>query len=734
MSNKENTQEYSKDTLRIQIVDFKDNPIENAEVRLIGIKNAEKYDVALNERTNINGEVIFDKIEKLRENTQSFEIRINHPDYQMKPKDNYRRICRSYEYGRLCRATFEPKLSNFAVQKVIIDNKFLLKDIGHTITKNFYKPNDKIMLKAEYDTNKVKHNEIKWGYKKLTTNDYDKQGKATDVDYILFSNLDSYIPTNIPTTQKIDKPLSYNNDTLQLSKTDSINLNIPQKWLNKSVAIFAYKHNPHWKVCQIIKVNDYPQIVIDGTHSEVLRANKNATLTQGEQRFSQEMQTLNAQAKILGWGTSYLLQRLWHDNPQIPNNFKTKDKYAANKGLRYASSKDIIIDDSSLYGILSNFDEIKLKKLTYKQHIGDSIEYYAELDWDNLYLKFPMMKDLEPKILGKRQNSTTYIQENATHIITENFKNEIKDFLQNTTQRQEIANVFHNDSLAEKEFLVALILDKMQERENLHQNEFRVRDCTTLVPIDTNIIKDSKKEFIYNNQRLKLLTDCKPHEFARIHLQSYPLQDETFARYMGVDMKEGERWSNYWTGFQTMRKSQQEFNQLLDSSPYSKSTIALYAITGKFSIFYLPHKITIKRNGQQANYLECFIDELLCYIYDSFDFSDEPYQPVGMWDYNEVAFNQYESMQHLSVYKTYKDLPHFITAKFASMDTQRMEQDMNRAIEYSKKHNLYYIINQNYQDYQNNFHFGLDYRIFSKNAKVIEIKHNNCVNLKLGVL
>ncbi|WP_230197957.1 DUF6402 family protein, partial [Helicobacter cinaedi] len=703
-------------------------------VRLIGIKNAEKYDVALNERTNINGEVIFDKIEKLRENTQSFEIRINHPDYQMKPKDNYRRICRSYEYGRLCRATFEPKLSNFAVQKVIIDNKFLLKDIGHTITKNFYKPNDKIMLKAEYDTNKVKHNEIKWGYKKLTTNDYDKQGKATDVDYILFSNLDSYIPTNIPTTQKIDKPLSYNNDTLQLSKTDSINLNIPQKWLNKSVAIFAYKHNPHWKVCQIIKVNDYPQIVIDGTHSEVLRANKNATLTQGEQRFSQEMQTLNAQAKILGWGTSYLLQRLWHDNPQIPNNFKTKDKYAANKGLRYVSSKDIIIDDSSLYEILSNFDEIKLKKLTYKQHIEDSIEYYAELDWDNLYLKFPMMKDLEPKILGKRQNSTTYIQENATHIITENFKNEIKDFLQNTTQRQEIANVFHNDSLVEKEFFIALILDKMQERENLHQDKFRVRDCTTLVPIDTNIIKDSKKEFIYNNQRLKLLTDCKPHEFARIHLQSYPLQDETFARYMGVDMKEGERWSNYWTGFQTMRKSQQEFNQLLDSSPYSKSTIALYAITGKFSIFYLPHKITIKRNGQQANYLECFIDELLCYIYDSFDFSDEPYQPVGMWDYNEVAFNQYESMQHLSVYKTYKDLPHFITAKFASMDTQRMEQDMNRAIEYSKKHNLYYIINQNYQDYQNNFHFGLDYRIFSKNAKVIEIKHNNCVNLKLGVL
>lgn len=112
------------------------------------------------------------------------------------------------------------------------------------------------------------------------------------------------------------------------------------------------------------------------------------------------MQTLNTHAKILGWGTSYLLQRLWHDNPQIPNNFKTKDKYATNKGLCYASSKDIIIDDSRLYEILSNFDEIKLRKLPYKQHIGDSIGYYAELDWDNLYLKFPMMKDLETKILN----------------------------------------------------------------------------------------------------------------------------------------------------------------------------------------------------------------------------------------------------------------------------------------------------------------------------------------------
>ena len=32
MLNKENTQEYSKDTLRIQIIDSKNNPIKGAEV------------------------------------------------------------------------------------------------------------------------------------------------------------------------------------------------------------------------------------------------------------------------------------------------------------------------------------------------------------------------------------------------------------------------------------------------------------------------------------------------------------------------------------------------------------------------------------------------------------------------------------------------------------------------------------------------------------------------------
>ena len=184
MSDKQNIQEYSKETIRIRIRDMQDNPIVNAKVRLIGIKNKTKYDIKLDEKTNANGEVVFDSKEKLQENTQSFEIRISHQDYQAKPKDNYRRLCRSYEYGHLCQAAFEYKLSNFAVQKVVIESdEFLLQDIRHSIKKNFYKTGNRVMLKAQYDENKVKPQEIKWGYKILNRGEQhiQKTGKVEGV-------------------------------------------------------------------------------------------------------------------------------------------------------------------------------------------------------------------------------------------------------------------------------------------------------------------------------------------------------------------------------------------------------------------------------------------------------------------------------------------------------------------------------------------------------------------------
>ena len=58
----------------------------------------------------------------------------------------------------------------------------------------------------------------------------------------------------------------------------------------------------------------------------------------------------------------------------------------------------------------------------------------------------------------------------------------------------------------------------------------------------------------------------------------------------------------------------------------------------------------------------------------------------------------------------------------------------NLIIENIKQTNEYKMFNQDYQDYQTHFKFGLDYRIFSKSVKIIKIKRNNSIILKLEVL
>lgn len=105
MLNKENTQEYSKDILRIQIIDSKNNPIKDAEVILLGMGQKEGQKIALPDKTDSQGEITFN-FQKYIKNINRFEITINHPDYYSYPINRNRKICRSYEYGHLCVESF----------------------------------------------------------------------------------------------------------------------------------------------------------------------------------------------------------------------------------------------------------------------------------------------------------------------------------------------------------------------------------------------------------------------------------------------------------------------------------------------------------------------------------------------------------------------------------------------------------------------------------------------------
>ena len=73
---------------------------------------------------------------------------------------------------------------------------------------------------------------------------------------------------------------------------------LPKTANQQAILIFAYKNTPNYRASQLIRLNDYPQITIDCTLAETLRA-----------------YTKQDSIATLGWGVSYICQRLWHDNP-----------------------------------------------------------------------------------------------------------------------------------------------------------------------------------------------------------------------------------------------------------------------------------------------------------------------------------------------------------------------------------------------------------------------------------
>ena len=106
MSNTQNTQEHPKETIRIQIRDNDNRPIEGAKVTLLAMGQKSGQKIPLDNPTDANGEVIFDSTPYL-EDINRFEITIEHKDYYAYPISRIRKLLRSYEYGHLCVERFE---------------------------------------------------------------------------------------------------------------------------------------------------------------------------------------------------------------------------------------------------------------------------------------------------------------------------------------------------------------------------------------------------------------------------------------------------------------------------------------------------------------------------------------------------------------------------------------------------------------------------------------------------
>ena len=58
----------------MQILDSANKPISEAEVRIIAFENQARYEVFLDNKTDSNGIVQFNILEKFKKNTQKFEV------------------------------------------------------------------------------------------------------------------------------------------------------------------------------------------------------------------------------------------------------------------------------------------------------------------------------------------------------------------------------------------------------------------------------------------------------------------------------------------------------------------------------------------------------------------------------------------------------------------------------------------------------------------------------------
>lgn len=711
-------------------------PIPNAKLQLQNVNLVQEVE------SDSKGLAIFEIDSK--ENLKPFRAKLIHEDYQEYPVLDRSVILNSIKRrGEPLELRFKKKLDNFAVQQVKLEpNEYILTDANNEIiTKNFYKVGDTLTFEANFDENKAKENEIKWAYKVINPNEIqmlqqqdskDKNPQSTQTHYFQLDEIPNdtlqILQVSKTSFSKISAHTIKNNkpdeaEPENIYKGKTLEIILPQDFENEQIAIFAYKNEPNWKVCQIIRINDYPQITIDCTLAETLRANAK-----------------NDEISRLGWGVSYICQRLWHDNPKnakelgeliyvdsksqdfidsIPNatmqtivkdilprvemrEFDKKYKKIAEESHReYQKMYREFEAQKERYTFAKEDDKDKTIGLSQK---GDMINFYIELDWDEFYMKFPLIENLKNDTLHIRLIEPTCGYQGIPHpikptysgkILTNGFLTQIQNFInskkdiikeeQETKFEMQVSanllEIARNPKGAKKPKSInktlqpnGKIISLSIEYENINNAIFSIT---------------SNSQTLQENQ--KILNDIKPSDLRRHQMQYYGISDIDF----GLEYKLG-------------------FNKK------SSQAIALYALSGKFQIYYVLDKFEVEKLNESK--IAIYPTQIKAYIDDSFDFRDQDHtfnddgsiaelgQPVGAWDYNEMRFDrdvsEYQLRHYLAQQKN-------ILSNVIGLQKEEIET--------KKQNNTYPIYNHDYQQTQKNFNLGCDFLVTSKGFKDIAI-------------
>ena len=587
-------------------------PIPNAEIQL------ENSNLGQNPKTDSQGIASFE-IESTQ-HLKPFRAKLIHKDYQEYPIQDRVIILNSMKRrDKPLELRFRGKLDNFAVQQIKLEPQTItLKDANNEIiTKNFYKQGDTLTFTASIDTSKAQESEIKWAYKILNEKEqsllqqkdsktYNPLNKTTlnptinDIPSELKQILqdkdnNAYFSNQSAYTIKDFKNNTQETESLYKGKTLTITIheNFENTKQQVAIAIFAYKYEPNWQVCYIIRLNDYPQITIDCTLAETLRAytNKDSIAT-------------------LGWGVSYICQRLWHDNPA---NAKELGE------LIYVDSKSPDFIDSIPNETMKKIVKEVLPRIQMQElHIDDKrprhkARFYVELDWDRFYMKFPIMQKLEKEYKNLRER---FGRES-------DFQKQFKKFLDDT--------LLDIESIADSQaYTMALNIQAMRENKTKNKEVFKLYKKEESLAESHRAIQDLQKpaEIIDNS----------------LYFQRFDIDNNVFLPHLGLGKLDA---------FPLSKSPIQHKNEILNkfhSSPTHKQNFALYSIAGTFNILYIPSHIQIARVTRTYDYHFSFLyavcKKVRAFIIDTVNFNndDDSDQPIGVWDYENVGFDLFYSV------------------------------------------------------------------------------------------
>lgn len=614
------------------------------------------------------GEAHLNVSEIFSKEAQSFELILNQSSvYKNKPIYNHRFLLRSYEYGHWCEIKFERKADKGSINSIRLKSKEFTLENNEKIVRNFYTFGDIVEFEAIYEDTKIKEEQIKWGYVFIQDkNTLDKLNKNQLTNNKKESSLfdEEILKDYFYIEKEEDKALlsssiiyrHLENNKAYCGKHLSLQLPNPKDTQEqKALLVFAYKEIPNYNASYLIRINDYPQITIDCTLAETLRAHTNKD-----------------EISRLGWGVSYICQRLWHDNPSDAKELKDLT-------FRSSTSQDFIdtIPNETMKTIVKEvLPRIEMKefareianqcpkvKSQIQQNDENNLRFYIELDWDNFYMKFPIMQELK----GEYMNLKKLFGEES------DFQKQFEDFLNDTLL--DIKNIKNT-----QEYTMALNIQAMKENKTKNAEVFKLYKKEETLPETHKAIKDLQKpsDIIDNS----------------LYFQRFDIKNDVFLPHLGLSK---------FDAF-SLQNSIQHEKEVLDkfhSNPKYKQNFALYSIAGAFNILYIPSLIQITRVTRFYNYhsLYAACKKVRAFIIDTVNFNNNGSdQPIGAWDYEKVGFDLYNSIMQ------------YRNTKFHFKYT-------------SPKSFLFPLYNSDFLKTKQYFNLGLDFFLYSSTFLDMDFSH-----------